>query len=144
MVDSRKIFLIAGAVLLVDQLLKVAVVKVQPQVTIIPNILGINYTTNTGIAFGLFQGYNLLLIGVSLIVIAFILHYYRKLKDKLEFYAIAFILGGTLGNLVDRILRGTVVDYITLSRIPTFNIADAALTIGAALIIIAYLKEKFD
>ena len=143
--DSKKaIFLIVFVVLIVDQLLKFAVVSSQPHFTIIPKVLSITYLTNTGIFFGLFKGYNIVLILIRLAVAAFILYYIPKLKDKLEFYAVALILAGTLGNLIDRLVRGEVVDFITLSIIPTFNIADAALTIGAVLIITAYIKEKFS
>lgn len=81
---------------------------------------------------------------ISIIFAALIIAYRKKLKEGLEATAGALMLGGTLSNLFDRLFRSAVTDYISTPLIPMFNIADAALTIGAALIITAYIKEKFQ
>lgn len=106
-------------------------------------IISIPYRTNTGIAFGVLQGNNLLLSIISVAVAALIIVYREKVKEGIETAALALILGGTLSNLVDRIFRGAVIDYITIKGIPTFNLADAALTAGAALIITSFIIQKF-
>ncbi len=93
-------------------------------------------------ALGFFQGSNLLLGVVSAAVAALIILYRNRAKEAGEKAAMALILGGTLSNLLDRIFRGAVMDYITIKGFPAFNLADAALTAGAALIIAAYLAQK--
>ncbi|MAG16269.1 signal peptidase II [Candidatus Woesearchaeota archaeon] len=133
MVILNKFFLTAGAVIITDQIIKLAVTS-----------LKIPYLQNTGIAFGLLKGNNLLLSAVSAIVAISIIVYHKKLETDLEKIAVSLILGGTLSNLIDRLLRGAVLDYIQVPFIPTFNIADAALTAGAALIITGYLIQKFN
>lgn len=80
---------------------------------------------------------------VSAVVAALIIFYRNRAKEAAEKAAMALILGGTLSNLIDRIFRGAVMDYIIISDFPAFNIADAALTAGAALIITAVLLQKF-
>ena len=99
---------------------------------------------NTGAAFGLFQGQLFALTIVSLVAIAAILCYalfiYRRfplLDNMLNRIAIGLILGGTVGNLIDRVRFGGVTDFIGVgSWWPTFNIADSAVTVG--VIIFAY------
>jgi len=144
-INSKKFFLTAVSVIIIDQMIKLAVIAAKQQLPfeIIPKLLGVSYAQNTGIAFGLLQGNNLLLSAVNIGVAALIIFYRKKLKEGLETIAAALILGGALSNLIDRIFRSYVVDYIALKGLPTFNLADTALTIGAALIITAYLKEKF-
>ncbi len=110
---------------------------------VVSGILNVSHVSNTGVAFGFLQGNNILLGIISLAVAALIVYYRKKVSDGIESAALALILGGTLSNLVDRMFRGEVVDYITLKWIPTFNIADAALTAGAVLIITSYIVEKF-
>lgn len=109
----------------------------------VAGILGIPHVTNTGIAFGFLQGNNILLSAISIAVAALIIFYRKKLKQGLESAAAALILGGALSNLMDRIFRGAVVDYISIKGVPTFNLADAALTAGAALIITSFAVQKF-
>ncbi len=110
--------------------------------SVIPGFLAVSYASNTGIAFGALQGNNAALIVVSVAIAALIMRYRNKLETGLEAAAGALVLGGTLGNLADRVFRGAVVDYVTVKGLPTFNIADASLTLGAALIITAYLGSK--
>jgi len=145
-IKLNQFFLVAAIILVIDQVVKGLVVAKSSllPLQIIPNILAIAHTQNTGIAFGLFQGNNILLIIISIIIAAVIIVYRKKLEGQAEQLAGALILGGTLSNLADRLFRGAVVDYIATPVLPTFNIADAALTIGAALIITAYIKEKFS
>ena len=104
----------------------------------------IHVPPNTGAAFGLFQGQSFALIIVSLVVITALLLYaffiYRRfpfLDDRLSKSALGLILGGTVGNLIDRIGFGGVIDFISVGTWwPAFNIADSAVTVG--VIIFAY------
>jgi len=100
-------------------------------------------THNTGAAFGLFQGHSFALTIVALVGIAVILLYalfiYRRfpiLDNRLGRLALGLILGGAVGNLIDRLHLGYVTDFIDFGVWPAFNIADSAVTVG--VIIIAY------
>ena len=101
------------------------------------------HTHNTGAAFGLFQGQTFALTIVALVGIAVILLYalfiYRRfpiLDNRLGRLALGLILGGAVGNLIDRLHLGYVTDFIDFGVWPAFNIADSAVTVG--VIIIAY------
>ena len=100
-------------------------------------------THNTGAAFGLFQGHSFALTIVALVGITVILLYalfiYRRfpiLDNRLGRLALGLILGGAVGNLIDRLHLGYVTDFIDFGVWPAFNIADSAVTVG--VIIIAY------
>jgi len=101
-----------------------------------------SYSTNTGSLFGLFEGYNLLFIILTLIVIIFIIYYINK--NKVSYYeeiSLSLILGGAVGNLIDRIVYNGVIDFINLRIWPSFNIADSCITIGVIGLMIYYLKK---
>ena len=129
------ISIISISITLLDQLIKALIIK---------DILPISYTRNTGAGFGLFQDSAVLLIWVSIIVVGIIFYLYDRIpvKEKLVQLSTGLILGGTIGNLVDRIRLGYVVDFIDLNIWPSFNIADAAITIGAIGLIIYFLRKK--
>ncbi|MCD6300267.1 MAG: signal peptidase II [Dehalococcoidales bacterium] len=98
---------------------------------------------NTGAAFGLFRGHSLILTVVALFGVALLLLYafllYRRyplLNNRLSRVALGLVLGGTIGNLIDRLHLGYVTDFLDFTAWPAFNIADSAVTVG--VIIIAY------
>lgn len=99
-----------------------------------------DYSTNHGAAFGILQGYRFLFIIASVIAIGVIIYLGKTVK---KYYALplGLLLGGIIGNLIDRIFLGYVRDFIGVGFWPTFNIADAANTI-AALLIIYYLIKR--
>lgn len=101
------------------------------------------HVRNTGITLGFLQGNNFLLGAISAAVAALIISLRKKASESVEAAAMALVLGGTLSNLIDRVFRGAVIDYIAIRGFPTFNIADAALTAGAALIITLFIIQKF-
>ncbi len=118
-------------------------------ITIIDGFLEFRLTRNTGAAFSSFQGagplIGVLAIGVALWLVIML----RRNPRPPEAWALALVLGGAVGNLIDRFARGdgfldgAVVDFIEWWWIPNFNIADASITIGAALLILsAYLYER--
>jgi len=100
-------------------------------------VFSLTYVTNTGAAFGLFANQNLLFIFIAVAVIAVILFFYRYLlADHLLLrISLALQLGGALGNLLDRLRLGYVVDFLDFRVWPVFNVADSAITIGVLLLI---------
>lgn len=120
--------------------------------SLIPGVIGIKWASelNYGAAYNIFSGYTPLLIIITLIVIVFIVLFDFKYKPTNRLYSvsISFIIGGALGNLVDRIALGGVRDFIVFEfwpSFPTFNVADSFLVIGVILMVIYLLffnKEK--
>ncbi len=112
---------------------------------ILRNVLHMTLVHNTGIAFGLFknQGVVFIIIPViAVILLIFNIYYFRNQKNLSRTYIVAFslILGGAIGNLIDRIYFGYVVDFIDLRIWPVFNIADSAITIGAVVILLKCIR----
>ncbi len=109
-----------------------------------------NYVENPGAAWGLFRGFsdgfrNAFFTAVSVGAVAFILYYYRKLRDDQRFLqvALAFVLAGAVGNFIDRIARRYVVDFVEWYwwnrpdiRWPTFNVADSLIVVGVAMLVL--------
>ena len=147
--DRKKaliIFLISFSIILLDQLIKFFIIKKIPlnsSVTIIPKIFSLTHIHNYGAAFGLFQNSSQLLIWFSIIIIGIILYIYDKIpKEKIGQILVALVLGGTLGNLIDRIRFGYVIDFLNFKIWPAFNLADSAITIGTIGLIIYMIKRE--
>jgi signal peptidase II len=101
--------------------------------------------SNTGTAFGLFQGLGGIFTVLALIVSGVIFYYYPRVpaEDWWLRLAMAFQLGGALGNLTDRVTRGQVTDFISVGKFPVWNVADASITIGVIILVVGvWLKEK--
>lgn len=112
-------------------------------------VFSFTYVTNTGIAFGLLQGMGDVLLIVALIAVGAILLYYRHLPPgpPLLHIALGLQIGGALGNLIDRLVRGAVVDFIDLNfwplhHWPIFNIADASIVTGVVLLLLVMLTDR--
>ena len=109
-------------------------------------IFSFNYIRNYGAAFNIFEGSRLFLSLVSilssLILIYFI--FYKDKLNRLNRYGLSFILAGSLGNGIDRIIRGYVIDFININifDFPIFNIADISINIGVFILIFYYFKYK--
>ena len=132
MVDWKKFILIAFFIVFLDQITKFLMKDVH---------FGLfNYVTNTGAAFSLFTGFNFILALISLVVIVFIVYFYKK-NGKL-LLPLAFLLGGTIGNLIDRVFFGYVRDFIDLKVWPVFNVADSFNVIGVAIICYLIIRNK--
>ena len=119
------------------------------ETVVIENILTIDLTYNTGIAFGLLSDKTNITYVLSLIVLIWLLTQFNNAeKDSLEFYSLILILGGAIGNLGERgynlftLNDGKVTDFIELLFIPSFNFADSYITIGICLLILSELKNK--
>lgn len=126
----------------IDQILKYAVttnLRYAEDITIIPNLLDITYVENRGAAFGIFQNQRWFFIIFAVIMIIFFAYLikYKNLNDKMFLVAAALIISGGIGNLIDRLFWGYVVDYIKLSFFsPICNFADYCITFGTIILII--------
>jgi len=103
------------------------------------------HAQNTGAAFGMLQGLNAVFTVLAIIVSCVILYYFPRVprEDWLLRLALALQFGGAVGNLIDRITEGYVTDFISVGMFPVFNIADASISVGVALLILAmWLKER--
>lgn len=112
-------------------------------------ILSLTHITNTGAVFGLFQGMSDLFSIVAIIVIGLILLYYRHFskEPKVLHVALGLQVGGALGNLVDRLVRGAVVDFIDLNfwplhHWPIFNLADTCIVVGVVMLLFLILTDR--
>ena len=138
-------YLIAAAVIVFDRAVKKLVVSnMVPWETIpvIEDIFHFTYVQNRGAAFSMWQGQWIILIGFPLTAIAvgLILIYLKRNKwDKLMLTSVAMICGGGLGNLIDRIMLGYVVDLFDFRVFPVFNIADIFICVGCGLMILDVL-----
>ncbi len=108
-------------------------------------LFAITYTTNTGAAFGLFPDGSIFFVAIAIVVVIAILVYYRQLTPHqwLLRFSLGLQLGGALGNnLLDRLTRGHVVDFIYFKFWPVFNVADGCIVVGVALMAYFLLKEE--
>jgi signal peptidase II len=138
--NNVALVLISVAIIIVERIVKLYVVgnlRLGEAVPVIGNLLVITRSENIGAGFGILKGYNFVFLFAAFVVLLLIIYFYNMIiHDRLLTLAFSFILGGTVGNMIDRIFYGYVIDYISLSFWPTFNISDAALTVGAVLLIV--------
>ena len=140
-------------VILVDFFSKYMVSKlmtVNETINLIDNFFRITYVKNTGAAFSMFSNNTILVIIISVVVIGFLLFYIYKNKgnNKLENVSYAFILGGAISNLIDRLVYGYVIDFLDFEILsydaPIFNLADTFIVIGVILFLINTLRSRYD
>lgn len=137
----------AGVVYGTDRLTKWVVernLSGRPPIEVIPGVVRLRFTTNTGGAFGLFGGQAWLFFGATAVVCAVIVVVSRSLQSRVSAVGLGLILGGAVGNLTDRILRGPrgVIDFIDFRVWPVFNAADSAIVIGALIVALAGLRRR--
>jgi len=118
-------------------------------VQIIAHVVQLNYTLNSGGAFGLFGGQPWLFFAATLVVCAAILAGAPRLASAASAVGLGLVLGGALGNLTDRVIHGTgvsgrVVDFIDFHVWPVFNVADSAIVIGAVIVILAGARHRVE
>ncbi|MDF0725257.1 signal peptidase II [Cytobacillus sp. S13-E01] len=143
-------YIIALLIILVDQLTKWAIVSYMnlgQSITVIENFLYITSHRNRGAAWGILQGQMWFFYIITVIVVAILVIYIQRLpkQQRLMGIALGLMLGGAIGNFIDRIFRKEVVDfintYIFTYDFPIFNIADSALVVGVGLVLILTLLE---
>ncbi len=145
---------VAGLVILFDQLTKLYIDRtfaLYESVTVVPNFFQITYLRNKGAAFGILADSPLrvpFFIVASLVAIAVILWYLRHVgRDQVvQQIALSLILGGALGNLIDRVRLGEVIDFLYFHWYqhfwPAFNVADSAICVGVGLLLIAMWQTE--
>ena len=139
--------IIASCVVIIDRLTKQILcsnLSYDRSIKVIPGIFHLTLVRNTGSAFGLFKDWTQFFIISSVIVIALIFFYVWRCrcKDIFLISALGLILGGAIGNLIDRILFGCVIDFLDFRVWPVFNIADSSITIGAMMLALKVLLDK--
>lgn len=132
-------YIVALLVIALDQLLKFLVHKYMllgQSIPLFGDFLKLTYVRNTGAAFSLFTGYSFYLAIIGFVVVFGIVyfHYRRPAKNYYMQLALAFILGGSLGNITDRLFLKYVVDYIDVPFWPIFNLADIMINVGVFMI----------
>jgi len=141
------ILVLATIALLIDQITKALVLTnlaLGESATVIPNILDFTRVHNTGVAFGLFRDANslsILCVVIGCILLMFII---LNLKHASVAQKIAgsLIIGGAVGNIIDRIRFGAVIDFIDFKIWPVFNIADTCISIAAGIFVISILIKR--
>ena len=146
---SRAFLWIAAAVILLDQATKwwvqqsLALNAYRP---LLPGILKLTHVHNTGSAFSLFRGASGWLVFVSIVSLVAILRYWLVLQRRgtgispVLLFGLALPFGGAAGNLIDRLRLGYVVDFLELPLWPVFNVADSAITVGALLLVLHFMR----
>ena len=149
--DYLSLFLIAGFLIVLDQLTKtwirqnLAIGEIYRPDLWISHYARIVNWKNTGAAFGLFQNFNLVFTVLSFTVSLVIIYYYPKIstQDWLIRISMAMLLGGAIGNLIDRLTQGYVTDFISVGGFPVFNVADSCISVGVVVLFFGmWLQEK--
>ncbi|MHA6251365.1 signal peptidase II [Oceanobacillus sp. CAU 1775] len=148
-----KYYIIALILIIIDQVTKWLIVvnmEIGERITIIEDFFYLLSHRNSGAAWGILQGQMLFFYIITIFVIIMIVYYMQKYAKNNTLLAIglSFILGGAIGNFIDRLLRQEVVDFasfiIVNYNFPIFNVADSALTIGVVLVFIAMIVEEIN
>lgn len=135
--------LLSVLIVAADQVIKYFIeanMTVGQRITVIDGMFYLDYTQNRGAAFGMFQDATLIFAAITVVLIAvfFYLLVTKKFTGKLFTASVILVSGGGIGNLIDRLIRHYVVDYLSLSFFPPVcNFADYCITIGAVLFIIS-------
>jgi signal peptidase II len=146
---ARTLFLTAFLAYGLDRVTKILAASSLPgdPVELVPGVLTLRFTTNSGGAFSIGQSAPWFFVGVSAVVAAIILATAFRHTSRLVGASLGLVLGGALGNLTDRAIRapgmrGRVVDFIDFQIWPVFNLADTAIVVGAILLAWTGLRER--
>lgn len=148
----KKILPLSFLVIIIDQAVKMIVhlnLGLYNSIEVINDFFNITYVRNTGAAWSILSGNTLFLILISLFALVIIYSYFIKDKDlsKTEIISYGLLFGGIIGNLVDRVVRGYVIDYLDFKIIsydfPIFNIADICIVVSIVLICISLVVGEY-
>lgn len=137
-------------VVILDQITKYLIansMNVGESISIIPGIFHITYILNPGAAFGLFENSRMFFLAIALIcvVAAFVFRKHILEEGKLFQYGMALFIGGALGNVIDRANNGLVRDFFDFIIWPIFNVADIAICVGVAMILVSvFITDVLD
>ena len=142
--------IIAALLVVVDQLIKIIIdlwLVPQGEVIVVDGLFSLAYVENTGAAWGALEGKRWFLVIIAAVAIGIIVYMLSKDKIKGVCYKVAtvMLLAGGLGNLIDRVFRGYVIDYIRTLFIdfPVYNFADILITVGAGFLVVKLVQELF-
>ena len=146
---TKKIIIFTLLFILIDQLSKILIVgnlELDHEISIIPSFFSLMYIRNTGAAWGMFSNGTIILAIFSLAFLVFTLKYvFSKKRSNLEIIIISMLYGGIIGNLIDRLFRNYVVDFLSFNifgyNFPIFNIADCYIVISIGLIILKMIMD---
>lgn len=152
-VRSGRAGIVVGAVVLgivvLDQVTKIAAVATLADgpVAVVGDVVALRLTRNPGGAFSILQGATPVLAVAALVLTVVLVRAVHRSSDRLVQVGLALVVGGAVGNLVDRcfrspgFLRGEVVDFVAVWRWPVFNVADSAVTVGAVILVVAAFRR---
>lgn len=131
-------------IILLDQLTKILLMN--KNITIIPGFINFTYTENTGAAFGIGSNNIIMVIVVNIIILGFVIKFLKDNNERIDSWItipLIAILAGGISNLIDRICRGFVIDFIDVNifNFPNFNIADISIVLGIFTLIIVITKQ---
>jgi signal peptidase II len=137
--------LVLAAVVALDQLTKALVrggIEVGDEDSILPSV-SLVHVRNTGVAFGAFSGGGLVVVALVTVALGALLYYFLTHLDKrLVWLPTGMLLGGSIGNIIDRVRDGAVTDFVKLPAWPAFNVADVAITFG--VLVLLWVIEQDD
>lgn len=152
MKNKKNNFLMIIAIILVlmDQIIKIVISTklYNSTIMLIPYVLNLTYVQNTGAAFGIGSNSTAMFIVVNIVVIGLITYFAFSKKEEISksiLIALYLIIAGGISNLIDRIVRGFVIDYIDISQVikyPVFNLADIFIVMGCIIIAIYIIKDN--
>lgn len=129
-----------------DQITKALILQFlsdRSSLPVLPGLFHLTLIRNTGVAFGLFQGYGLLITLATLALLgAVVRSSLRKGQGRLVLVCLGLIVGGAAGNLADRIRFGAVIDFLDFRVWPVFNVADICVTVGAVLLAVGIWRRR--
>ena len=143
------ILVIIFLVIILDQITKYLAIGLKKgSIKVVKNFMELVYVENRGAAFGILQGKKIILVFFTFFIIAALCYFIYKSRSRLSTISkvsISLIIGGAIGNLIDRVFRYFVIDFISVTfpngyEFPVFNVADIAVVCGTFLLIIAFVK----
>lgn len=144
---KRDIIIFCFLFVLIDQILKFLVIhfiSFNNDIVIIKNFFSLTNIQNSGAALGILSNNIVFLIFVSLVLIYYVLKEIKNSNERYTVISLVLILGGSIGNLIDRVFRGYVVDYMSFTlfnkSMPVFNFADMLITFGVFMLIFLVIK----
>ena len=132
-------------IILIDQITKALIVSnlYRDEVVLIDKVLSFTYVENYVAACGIFNKYDILLkILIPIFILVIIVFLIKSKPTKFETFAGSLVVGGAIGNYIDRLIRGYVVDFIDFKFWPVFNFADICIVVGCIMLVISFIRRE--
>ena len=135
--------------IILDQLVKIYVVsnmKLGESIPVVQDIFHLTYVLNPGAALGILENHRWFFIAICVAILLGVAIFYKSIRRECAMfrYGLGLLLGGAVGNLIDRIQNGLVVDFLDFRIWPVFNIADIAICVGAVMLVVSLLNESWQ